>query len=125
MPLGRTADDPRFARWTHGLQYGFVGAGGGAKYRRFLPRVEPGMRVFAYVAGAGYVGIGEVPCRLMQQRTIDVVEAAFGLTTPTITVIIWIRGRHRGRTARDSLRDRVAPGTCQAPHPEVGAVEPM
>ena len=53
MPLGRAADDPRFARWTHGLQYGFVGAGGGAKYWRFLRRLEPGVRVFAYVAGPG------------------------------------------------------------------------
>ena len=155
MPLGRAADDPRYARWAHGLKHGFVGAGGGAKYWKFLRRLKPGMRVFAYVAGAGYVGIGEVagellpledlqvqiggqpvrfvelddcpphfleriadeepdnreyavpvrwmakvpsldaavydsglraqqlPCRLMHQRTIDVVEAAFGLTTPT------------------------------------------
>lgn len=43
-----------------GLRYGFVGAGGGSWYWKPLRNLNPGHRVFAYVGGAGYVGIGEV-----------------------------------------------------------------
>lgn len=59
MPLGRAEDDPTSARWHLGLKYGFVGAGGGAAYWKFLRRIEPGMRIFAYVAQAGYIAVGE------------------------------------------------------------------
>jgi predicted transport protein len=60
MPLGRAEDDPAHARWNHCLTYGFVGAGGGAPYWKFLRNLEPGMRVFGFVGGAGYIAIGEV-----------------------------------------------------------------
>ncbi|WP_052666760.1 hypothetical protein [Nitriliruptor alkaliphilus] len=61
VPLGRADDDPTWARWTHGLKYGLVGAGGGAPYWKFLRNVEAGMRVFAYVGkGGGYIAVGEI-----------------------------------------------------------------
>jgi hypothetical protein len=47
-------------RWTIGAKYGFVSAGGGAWYSKPLRNLVPGKRVFAYVGGAGYVGVGEV-----------------------------------------------------------------
>jgi hypothetical protein len=47
-------------RWSIGRRYGFVGAGGGEWYSRWLRHLAPGLRVFAYVGGAGYVGVGEV-----------------------------------------------------------------
>jgi len=74
VPLGRRTDDPRHARWNHGIEYGFVGAGGGAAYWKFLRRLEPGMRVFAYVAGAGYVGVGEVTGPLVPIEDLVVVH---------------------------------------------------
>lgn len=47
-------------RWEMGRKYGFVGAGGGGWYSKPLRNLSPGKRVFAYVGGAGYVGVGEV-----------------------------------------------------------------
>ncbi len=47
-------------RWAAGRRYGFVGAGGGSWYSKPLHNLVPGKRVFAYVGGAGYVGVGEV-----------------------------------------------------------------
>jgi predicted transport protein len=61
VPLGRADDDPAWARWHHGLKYGFAGAGGGGAYWKFLRNAEPGMRVFAYVGkSGGYIAVGEV-----------------------------------------------------------------
>jgi hypothetical protein len=53
-----------------------------------LRNLAPGKRVFAYVGGAGYVGIGEVTgempsqvtvCKLRDDRTIEVVTTAMEL----------------------------------------------
>jgi len=57
-------------RWTLGANYGFVGAGGGAWYSKPLRNLTPGSRVFAYVGGAGYVGIGEVVVRNPSRRAV-------------------------------------------------------
>lgn len=54
-----TVDDGS-ERWEMGRKYGFVGAGGGSWYSKPLRNLTPGKRVFAYVGGAGYVGVGEV-----------------------------------------------------------------
>ena len=56
--LGRAErGDPR---WPIAHKYGFLNAGGGSWYWKPLRNLEPGHRVFAYVSGAGYVGIGRV-----------------------------------------------------------------
>ena len=47
-------------RWEIAREYGLLNAGGGTKYWKQLRRLEPGKRVFAYVPGSGYVGIGVV-----------------------------------------------------------------
>lgn len=75
VPLGRADDHPAEARWAHGLKYGFVGAGGGAPFWRFLRNVEAGMRVFAYVGnGGGYIAVGEVtgPMVPLNEFLVDV-----------------------------------------------------
>lgn len=56
--LGNTAQGTH--RWDAARQFGFVGAGGGSWYWKPLRNLEVGNRVFAYVGGAGYVGVGEV-----------------------------------------------------------------
>lgn len=61
--VDRTTD-----RWSIGRRYGFVGAGGGQWYSKWLRHLSPGLRVFAYVGGAGYVGIGEVTGDLVLLR---------------------------------------------------------
>ena len=46
--------------WDDNKQYGYLGAGGGMKYSRGLKRLKVGDKIFAYMAGLGYVGYGEV-----------------------------------------------------------------
>ena len=56
--LGRT-DKGRY-RWPIAYDYGLLSAGGGSRYWTRLQNLKMGDRVFAYVARAGYVGIGIV-----------------------------------------------------------------
>ena len=69
------ADQPD--RWYIARKYGFLSAGGGSRYWKPLRHLTPGNRVFAYVGGAGYVGIGRVtgemtPARVMPKlRSTD------------------------------------------------------
>lgn len=59
-------------RWAIGSKYGFVGAGGGAWYSKPLRNLTPGKRVFAYVGGAGYVGVGEVTGTVVRLSELEV-----------------------------------------------------
>jgi hypothetical protein len=58
-------------RWDIGRKYGFVGAGGGSWYYKPLRNLSPGKRVFAYVGGAGYVGVGEVTGPMVLLRDLE------------------------------------------------------
>lgn len=60
-------------RWEVGLRYGFVGAGGGSWYWKPLRSLGAGKRVFAYVGGVGYVGIGEVTGAMVPLRELQVI----------------------------------------------------
>lgn len=57
-------------RWDAARSYGFVGAGGGSWYWKPLRNLTPGKRVFAYVGGAGYVGVGEVAGDMIPLRDL-------------------------------------------------------
>jgi hypothetical protein len=46
--------------WDDARAYGFVSAGGGRWYSQTLNGPKPGDRIFAYIAGVGYVGAGTV-----------------------------------------------------------------
>lgn len=46
--------------WDDARQYGFVSAGGGEWYSRSLRKLPLGARIFVYVPGHGYVGVGTV-----------------------------------------------------------------
>ena len=59
-------------RWEIAERYGLLNAGGGSKYWRHLERLEVGKRVFAYVAKAGYVGIGQVTGEMSPARDAEV-----------------------------------------------------
>ena len=47
-------------RWADAKRYGFVSAGGGDWYVNSLKKLQPGDRVWVYVPGRGYVGVGIV-----------------------------------------------------------------
>lgn len=46
--------------WADAQKYGFVSAGGGEWYSRSLRKLPVGARIFVYVPGQGYVGVGSV-----------------------------------------------------------------
>ena len=46
--------------WDDNRRHGFIGAGQGAKYSKPLKKLTPGLKLFAYMKGLGYVGFGEV-----------------------------------------------------------------
>lgn len=60
------------ARWEFAREYGCLNAGGGSWYWKPLRNLAPGHRVFAYVGGAGYVGIGEVTGPMVKLRDMEV-----------------------------------------------------
>lgn len=62
------------SRWMLASKYGFVGAGGGAWYSKPLRNLTIGKRVFAYVGGAGYVGVGEVTGEVIKLRDLMVQQ---------------------------------------------------
>ena len=67
--LGR-AEDPH--RWSMASKYGLLNAGGGAWYWKPLRNLTPGKRLFAYVGGAGYVGMGRVIGEMTLARDAEV-----------------------------------------------------
>ena len=69
--LGREGDE----RWSIASRYGLLNAGGGSWYWKPLQNLEPGHRVFAYVGGAGYVGIGLVTGEMILAREAKVEVA--------------------------------------------------
>ncbi len=68
--LGRA--EPGDHRWEIAERYGLLNAGGGSTYWKQLERLEVGKRVFAYVARAGYVGIGQVTGEMTPARYAEV-----------------------------------------------------
>ena len=59
-------------RWSIASKYGFLNGGGGSWYWKPLRNLTPGKRVFAYVGGAGYVGIGLVTGEMIPARDAKV-----------------------------------------------------
>ena len=69
MVLGRAGETDR---WAIASKYGLLNAGGGSWYWKPLRSLTPGKRVFAYVSGAGYVGIGRVIGEMFPARDAKV-----------------------------------------------------
>lgn len=46
--------------WEDNVAFGFIGAGQGTRYSSALSRLSTGDKIYAYMAGLGYVGLGEV-----------------------------------------------------------------
>ena len=69
-------------RWDFARRYGLIGAGGGSWYSKPLRNLTPGKRVFAYVGGAGYVGVGNVTGEVL--RAADAEVNVDGHSTPLL-----------------------------------------
>jgi hypothetical protein len=59
-------------RWEVARKYGCLTAGGGPWYWKPLRNLTSGHRVFAYVGGSGYVGIGSVTGPMIKLRDFQV-----------------------------------------------------
>ncbi len=68
-----------------GLTRGYIVAGGGAWYSRTLRMLEPNARIWVYLPGSGYVGVGRVSSA-MQPVDEFTVENAEGRRVPIIEV---------------------------------------
>lgn len=57
-----TGDNPKKDRrcWEDCKNYGFMRAGGGKQYQDYVRTLKVGDKLFAYLSGHGYVGLGEV-----------------------------------------------------------------
>ncbi|MYH44352.1 MAG: hypothetical protein F4017_11695 [Acidimicrobiaceae bacterium] len=55
-------------RWELASKYGLLSAGGRSRLRN----LKPGTRVFAYMPGSGYVGIGRVTGQMIPARVAEV-----------------------------------------------------
>ena len=69
MVLDRIGDT---GRWVIASKYGMLNAGSGSWYWKPLRNLTPGKRVFAYVGGVGYVGIGRVTGEMIPARNARV-----------------------------------------------------
>lgn len=55
-----TVGEGPYRNWDDQVRYGYISAGGGKKYTSPLNQLFVGARVFAYIPGTGYVGVGHV-----------------------------------------------------------------
>ena len=69
--LGSVAGEP--VRYQIAREHGYLNAGGGEWYWKPLRNLKPGNRVFAYVGGAGYVGIARVTGEMIPARDAKVI----------------------------------------------------
>ncbi len=67
-----TVDDERWEVVPE--KYGVLTAGGGSWYWKPLRNLTAAHRVFAYVGGAGYVGIGRVTAPVMRLRDVTIQQ---------------------------------------------------
>ena len=58
--------------WDDMRRYGFVSAGHGEKYRKVMSNLFEGARVWAYIPGTGYVGVGEVAAPSVRVNDFEV-----------------------------------------------------
>ena len=117
--LGRV-DDPD--RWSIARKYGLLNAGGGSWYWKPLRNLTPGKRVFAYVAGAGYVGIGRVTDEMIAARDakVDVEGHLKSLLDQPGLSTQW---RERAASDDPDLTEMVVPVEWLGTRPLKGAVK--
>jgi hypothetical protein len=95
-------------RWKIAHRYGLLSAGGGRWYWRPLRNLTPGKRVFAYVGGIGYVGVGVVTGQMTPAR-----EATVEVDGRQLSIIdapdVDDRFTDRARSEDDEITEMVVP----------------
>ncbi|GAA4960965.1 hypothetical protein GCM10023205_25450 [Yinghuangia aomiensis] len=93
--------------WQDAARYGFISAGGGARYSRQIRHPQVGSRVNAYVPGKGYVGVGEVTGPAVPFTQARVVVD--GQTRALADLPLIGSYRHAGEDGDPDLREWVLP----------------
>ena len=104
--LGRA--DNEAERYEVARKHGYLNAGGGSWYWKPLRNLKPGARVFAYVGGAGYVGISRVTGTMIDARDATVVvngQTQALLDQPEVSQEM----RERALSDDPEVRERVVP----------------
>ena len=73
--------------WDEAAKYGFIAAGGGAWYTTTLGMLSPGDRVWVYIPGTGYVGVGEVQGAVTALDDFTVTDEA-GNEVPLVSLSV-------------------------------------
>lgn len=63
----------RIRLWSEAARYGFISAGGGGRYTRLLPAIQPGDEVWAFIPKRGYVGYGVVRQEARPASSVEVI----------------------------------------------------
>lgn len=114
--------DDEVSRWDMARKYGFVGAGGGSWYWKPLRNLKPDHRVFAYVGGAGYVGVGLVTGGLIPLREVMVQHN--GTATPLVEESgVGEKLRQRALSMDEDETEFVVPVKWLAERPDSQAVK--
>ena len=59
--------------WEDAKKYGFVSAGGGARYTGFMQKTETGTCIWVYMPKKGYLGVGTVAQTAKPAREAEIV----------------------------------------------------
>lgn len=87
-------------RWDEAVRFGFVSAGGGARYSRKLFNLFVGARIFVYIPQRGYVGIGTV-----EEEAVPVREFTIESQGKNVNVLdAGLKGEYLGNLADDPER---------------------
>jgi hypothetical protein len=103
MNTGDTGSDGDRA-WEDSRKYGFMRAGGGKRYLDDMKKLKVGDRVFAYLSGHGYVGLGEVTAEAVSFK--DFTPAGQSKSLPELPLVAKVR--------RDRLNDPEKLDMCAA-----------
>ena len=105
--LGRI-DQQGGERWPLSRRYGLLCAGGGSWYWKPLKNLRPGHRVFAYVGGAGYVGVGTVTGEMVAAKDAVVqIDGRFIPLPEAPDLPTWFV--ERMKTDDDEVTEKVVP----------------
>jgi hypothetical protein len=92
--------------WDDCRKYGFVAAGGGKWYSQSLHQLFPGARIFPYLPGKGYVGVGFVtgPVTPAVEWNVETPDG------PRLLLDLPLQGTDMARNADDpDLREYIVP----------------
>ena len=103
--------------WEDCRKYGFMVAGGGKQWINDVKKLKVGDKLFAYLSGHGYVGLGDVTAEAVPFN--DFVPSGSNQPLPNLPLTAECQNRADGRpralvSLRRSPVDQIAPSAAKA-----------